>query len=205
MAKKTEPFQLIPELDVAHAIAPRKAIRKVLDVHGGEIMRQKTIEISQLLWHDQDSTKKDVNIRIARALELFESLEPADGAEGMIATQMVGTHFAALECLRRATLPNQTFEGRDMALKHAEKLMALYAKQLATLDKHRGKGQQKVTVEHVHVEAGGQAIVGNVEAGQRGKKPLRSVSGTEADAIEHLPDPQIPEVQTKNAVARKKP
>lgn len=205
MAKKTEPFQLIPELDVAHAIAPRKAIRKILDVHGGQIMRQKTIEISQLLWHDQDSTKKDVNIRVARALELFESLEPADGAEGMIATQMVGTHFAALECLRRAKLPNQTFEGRDMALKHAEKLMALYAKQLATLDKHRGKGQQKVTVEHVHVEAGGQAIVGNVETGQRGKKPLRSVSGIEPDAIEHLPDPQIPEVQTKNAVARKKP
>ncbi|NYI27472.1 hypothetical protein [Sulfitobacter geojensis] len=205
MAKKTVPFQLIPEMDVAHTIAPRKDIRKVLDVHGGEIMRQKTIEISQLLWHDQDSTKKDVNIRIARALELFESLEPADGAEGMIATQMVGTHFAALECLRRATLPNQTFEGRDMALKHAEKLMALYAKQLATLDKHHGKGQQKVTVEHVHVEAGGQAIVGNVETGQRGKKPLRSVSGIESDAIEHVPDPQIPEVQTKNAVARKKP
>ncbi|KHA53892.1 hypothetical protein Z947_4213 [Sulfitobacter geojensis] len=92
-----------------------------------------------------------------------------------------------------------------MALKHAEKLMALYAKQLATLDKHHGKGQQKVTVEHVHVEAGGQAIVGNVETGQRGKKPLRSVSGIESDAIEHVPDPQIPEVQTKNAVARKKP
>jgi hypothetical protein len=204
MAKKTVPFQLTPEMDVAHAIVPRKATRKILDVHGGEIMRQKTIEISQLLWHDQDSTQKDVDIRVARALELFESLEPADGAEGMIATQMVGTHFAALECLRRATLPNQTFEGRDMALKHAEKLMALYAKQLATLDKHRGKGQQKVTVEHVHVEAGGQAIVGNVETGQRGK-PLRSVSGTEPDAIEHMPDPQIPEVQTKSAVARKKP
>jgi hypothetical protein len=30
---------------------------------------------------------------------------------------------------------------------------------------HRGKGQQKVTVEHVHVHEGGQAIVGNVLAG----------------------------------------
>ena len=29
-----------------------------------------------------------------------------------------------------------------------------------------GKGQQKVTVEHVHVHEGGQAIVGNVEGGR---------------------------------------
>ena len=103
--------------------------------------------------------------RVVRAVELYESLEPADGAEGMLAMQMVGTHDAALQCLKRAALSNQTFEGRDMALKHAQKLMTLYAQQLAALDKHRGKGQQKVTVEHVHVEAGGQAIVGNIEAG----------------------------------------
>ena len=32
------------------------------------------------------------------------------------------------------------------------------------LNRHRGKGQQKVTVEHVHVHEGGQAIVGNVES-----------------------------------------
>jgi len=35
--------------------------------------------------------------------------------------------------------------------------------QFATLNRHRGKGQQKVTVEHVHVHQGGQAIVGHVQ------------------------------------------
>jgi hypothetical protein len=34
---------------------------------------------------------------------------------------------------------------------------------LEALNRHRGKGQQKVTVEHVHVHAGGQAVVGMVE------------------------------------------
>lgn len=29
-------------------------------------------------------------------------------------------------------------------------------------NRHRGKGQQKVTVEHVHIHRGGQAIVGSV-------------------------------------------
>jgi hypothetical protein len=105
--------------------------------------------------------------KIARAIELYEDMKPADGLEGMLAIQMVGTHHAALECLRRAAVPEQTFASRDMNLKHATKLMALYAQQVAALDKHRGKGQQKVTVEHVHVAAGGQAIVGNIEAGSR--------------------------------------
>lgn len=40
--------------------------------------------------------------------------------------------------------------------------MSLYTQQLAALDKRRGKGQQKMTVEYDNVEAGGQAIVGNV-------------------------------------------
>lgn len=83
----------------------------------------------------------------------------------MLAVQMIGTHAAAMECLRRAMLPEQTFAGRDMALKHAHKLMTLYTQQLAALDKHRGKGQQKITVERVTVQSGGQAIVGNVDAG----------------------------------------
>jgi hypothetical protein len=33
---------------------------------------------------------------------------------------------------------------------------------LESLNRHRGKGQQKVTVEHVHVHSGGQAVVGMV-------------------------------------------
>ena len=34
----------------------------------------------------------------------------------------------------------------------------------------RGQGQQKVTVEHIHIHDGGQAIVGNVNTdGGRGK------------------------------------
>lgn len=72
-----------------------------------------------------------------------------------------------MECLRRAMLPEQTVAGRDQNLKHATKLMSLYERQLAALDKRRGRGQQKVTVEHVHVAPGGQAIVGSVTTGGR--------------------------------------
>jgi len=90
----------------------------------------------------------------------------------MLATQMVATHNAAMECLRRAMLGGQTFEGRDQSLKHAAKLLSIYLRQIEVLNKHRGKGQQKVTAEYVNVEAGGQAVVGNIETGKRlSKRP----------------------------------
>lgn len=41
--------------------------------------------------------------------------------------------------------------------------MASFHAEATALNSHRGKGQQKVTVEHVHVHQGGQAIVGKVE------------------------------------------
>ena len=106
-------------------------------------------------------------------------MAPKDDIERMLVTQMIGTHEAATECLRRAMIQWQGIEARDVNLKHAEKLMAVYIKQTEALNKHRGKGQQKITVKHVNVESGGQAIVGNVEAG----KPA-SVSNEAAPALE---------------------
>ena len=58
-----------------------------------------------------------------------------------------------------------TLEGRRDNLSQANKLSRTYAVLLDALNRHRGKGgQQKVTVEHVHVHAGGQAVVGVVES-----------------------------------------
>lgn len=80
----------------------------------------------------------------------------------MIAAQLLAGHNATMECYRRAMLPNQTFEGRRENLTQANKLSRTFAMLLDALNWHRGKGQQKVTVEHVHVHSGGQAIVGAV-------------------------------------------
>ena len=83
----------------------------------------------------------------------------------MLAAQMVATHSASMECYRRAMLDNQTFEGRRENLNQANKLVRSYSTLVEALNRHRGKGQQKVTVEHVHVHQGGQAIVGAVQGG----------------------------------------
>ena len=83
-----------------------------------------------------------------------------------MAAQLIAAHNAAMECYRRAMIGEQTFEGRRENLAQANKLSRTYASLLEALNRHRGKGQQKVTVEHVHVHSGGQAVVGNV--GHRG-------------------------------------
>ena len=88
-------------------------------------------------------------------VDLMKDIKPQGGVEGMLAAQMVATHNAAMECFNRAMVPNQSSLACDQYFKHAAKLLSIYTRQMAALDKHRGKGQQKVRVEHVNVEAGG--------------------------------------------------
>jgi hypothetical protein len=59
-------------------------------------------------------------------------------------------------------IPKQYAEARRENLAQAGKLSRTFAMLLESLNRHRGKGQQKVTVEHVHVHSGGQAVVGMV-------------------------------------------
>jgi hypothetical protein len=51
---------------------------------------------------------------------------------------------------------------KEEYLKLALKMSRLFATQLETLKKIRSKGKQKMTVEHVHIHNGGQAIVGQI-------------------------------------------
>ncbi len=100
--------------------------------------------------------------RIGSALSLLKQIEPQNELEGLLASQMIGVHETVMECLQQSRLPAQTPAGRDTNLKHAVKFMGLFTKQLEALDRLRGKGQQKTTVERVNVESGGAAIVGDV-------------------------------------------
>ena len=199
MAKKTINLKVTQAVDAPYELPSGVALREVFDTDESALTNRKLQEIAGLLWHEEGATEEGITVRLVRALEQFESLAPADGAEGMLALQMVGTHDASLECLRRAALPGQTFAGRDMALKHAHKLMSLYTQQLAALNKHRGKGQQKVTVEHVNVAAGGQAIVGNVETS--GANLMR---GSSAQAVTHTPQEPMADLTSQVPVGIKR-
>lgn len=102
-------------------------------------------------------------------LSILASIGPENEVEAMLAVQMVAVHFASTQATTRAMHPKTPPAIRNMELKHAGQLMRTYTQQMEALNRNRGKGQQKMTVEHVNVHEGGQAIVGNVEGPQRGR------------------------------------
>jgi len=118
--------------------------------------------IKSMCWRTFCDDVETAEASTVDAIRLYESLEPQDSLEAMLSEQMVGTHLAVTTLLERANLAKNV----DLALKYmktAAQFQGQFVKQLAALDKHRGRNPQKVVVEHVHVEAGGQAIVGHVE------------------------------------------
>jgi hypothetical protein len=150
--------------------------------------------------------------QIIAAIRGVIGIAPKDELEGMMAAQMIASHSAAMECYRRAMLGEQTLEGRNENLSQANKLSRTFTLLFDALNRHRGKGQQKVTVEHVDVHQGGQAIVGPVTSGggDRGKseeqphaKQIAYAPGSPvwgADAVrESVPIPRDAERPLPNA------
>ncbi len=100
---------------------------------------------------------------------VIRSVAPRDGLEAMLATQMGAIHSATMMLARRFNHVD-TIAQQDAAERALNKLARTYAMQMEALKRYRTSGQQKVTVEHVTVNAGGQAIVGAVETGGGGSK-----------------------------------
>ena len=103
------------------------------------------------IWRGSKEDPDTKEIRNWATLCRVSDIGARDVVEAMLAAQMVATHEAAMECFRRATLAEQTFAGREMGLKYGDKLVRSFAALTDALNRHRGKGQQVVRVEHVTV------------------------------------------------------
>jgi len=57
----------------------------------------------------------------------------------------------------------------------AARLMKTFAMQVEVLRRLRHGGQQFVRVEHVHVNQGGRAVIGNVKTSAHKREPVPSV------------------------------
>jgi hypothetical protein len=96
----------------------------------------------------------------AKAMQVFS---PEDEYEGQLITQLIVLHENALEFLNRASRTDR-IDFTNIYLNGASKLLARHHETLDMLLKYRRKGEQRVSVEHVHVYNGGKAIVGNVDS-----------------------------------------
>ncbi len=91
----------------------------------------------------------------------IKGIEPRDQIESTLAAQMAAVHMAMMRFVQHlpliTSLPQQ-----DAAERAINKFARTFALQMETLKRYRTGGEQKVTVQHVSVSEGGQAIVGNV-------------------------------------------
>lgn len=99
------------------------------------------------------------------AIGFVDGMEPRDPAELLLLTQMAATHQAVM-MLARHLNHTKTIQQKDCAEKAFNKTARTFASQMEALKRYRSKGQQVVRVERVTVEAGAQAVVGNVERGR---------------------------------------
>jgi hypothetical protein len=126
-------------------------------------------------------------------LSVVQGVKPKDQLEAMLAAQMAAIHLATMTFARRLAHV-ETIQQQDSAERALNKLARTYAMQMEALKRYRTGGEQKVTVQHVSVSEGGQAIVGNVTQPAGGTAPEKPMTTTPA-----LTDPRqqaMPVIET---------
>jgi hypothetical protein len=121
-------------------------------------------------------------------LSVIKGIEPRDQVETLLASQMAVVHMAIMTFARRlahvANIPQQ-----DSAERAFNKLARTFAAQVEALKRYRTGGMQRVIVEHVTVNSGGQAIVGNVAVPGAGVQPK---SKDQPHALSYAPGVAMP-------------
>jgi len=162
------------------------------DIGGGESenwnLRQMQLIVSALPGASARDKKGAGEIGSAVISGLMD-VKPTDPVEGMLTSQMVVAHEAALDMYRRAwAQPPEYFEARCRYLQMADKAQRTLAILTERLDRHRGAGQQQITVKHVTVNAD-NAIVGNVNSSPGGGPQAEKKD--QPHAITHSPQPAL--------------
>jgi hypothetical protein len=105
----------------------------------------------------------------AGAVDLYTQLAPESAADAILSMLTVNVASVSLDCLMQAaSISPEYLAARDLNVRYGFKGAAVAAELIKALDARRGNSvPRNVTVRDVNVEAGAQAIIGNVEAPRR--------------------------------------
>jgi hypothetical protein len=162
-----------------------KLLMESLGTVSGDFVQGLMEQIANLSRTDGQVSEDQLNFMLA----FINGMEPRNEAEAMLALQMATVHSATVAAsgnLARAQLLDQY----DSAVRAVTKLARTYTTQMETLKRFRSGGEQNVTVKHVHVHEGGQAIVGNVSSDREGVQS-KPKGQSHAKPITHAPQPEM--------------
>jgi hypothetical protein len=113
--------------------------------------------------------------RLNFMLSVVKDVRPRDQIEVMLAAQMAAVHMATMTIAQRLA-DVEYIAQQDSAERAFNKLSRTFTTLMEALKRYRTGGEQKVTVQHVSVAEGGQAIVGNVTQAQRENVPGKAAA-----------------------------
>lgn len=135
------------------------ALRQAMGLTKGRTLRGLLSQVANSVATFRGPVEDNLNF----AIGFIRDLEPKGEVEAALAAQMAAVHIASMAQIS-ASMNAASFEFSQYAERAANRLMRTFASQMEALRKLRNGGEQKVTVEHVNVHEGGQAIVGAVAA-----------------------------------------
>jgi len=102
---------------------------------------------------------EDIPSYAATTQNALLAFQPQDEIEGHLVTRLITLHDHYMQYMARARSA-ATQAVIDSCINNATKLMRLYNETLQTLNKHRRGGEQRVVVQHQHINVheGGQAV-----------------------------------------------
>jgi len=184
-----------PQIELDH---PDKRVGQalIMDVFAsadGDFVNGIVSQLADASLHGQDISDHGLNFM----LSVIKGIEPRDQLEAMLVAQMAAVHVASMTFARRLAhveeIPQQ-----DSVERAFNKLTRTFAMQMEALKRYRSGAEQKVTLQHVSVAEGGQAIVGNVTQvprENRQEQPAQEQPAQEKAAREKgaTPPPPLPD------------
>jgi hypothetical protein len=155
---------------------------------GGEVVREQSTDRGLSRSYVRDTLKlgasqiaEDASIRrtdllmqpsfeaVAMGIDAAESIQAENSLEKMLVHQMAVAHEMAMRFADRALSFEHKRAGDQVeacrCATTSARLMAAFQAGMLTLHKLRTGGNQTVTVQHVNVQPGAQAVIGNVRTG----------------------------------------
>jgi hypothetical protein len=114
-----------------------------------------------------DATESNSVEQMNFVMSVVQGIEPKDEIEAMLTAQIAITHRLMMRQAGRLARTSLLYN-TEIAGRLYNQLARTLTAQVDALKRYRTGGEQNVRVEHVTINEGGQAIVGNVETGGRG-------------------------------------
>ncbi len=89
------------------------------------------------LWSPDDLSPEELTDQVNAVLALLTEFAPRNQLEAMLGIQAIAIHNAAMECMRRAMVPDENHQLCDLYFKHAAKLCRIFVTQTEALTRNK--------------------------------------------------------------------